>query len=582
LDDEKRAEIVELAEGNPLFGEQLAAYAAAAGEGLPPTLEAVLAGRLGQLEPEERTVVQRAAVFGREFTRGGATALLDTPPDAELASLRRRGFIRPATDAAAGDDAYRFHHVLLRDAAYATLTKRDRAALHERAAAWLDRGDAGDDGLVGYHLEQAAGLRRSAGEPAAAIETAAGERLGLAAMRAWRQNDARAAVGLLRRATALLPAGERRAELLCELSIAERVLGGASDALGRAADDARLAKSAKLDAWIALERGLLAFGNGDASAADLLETSRRSIDVLEAAGDHRAVSRGWLATVSVHEWACRYADSTAAAERAVEAYERASFSPAAPNLALSFGLLYGPVHVRDAIARCSEIRSRSNDRLSTAHATTALGALAALEERFEDARRLCDEARAIYEDMGTRRMLWGAVALLVERRAGELDAAAAIAHAARSHFSALDDRPYESTWAARLAEVLYWSGLVDAAAEAAEAARRRSVPNDVYVQFLWRSTAAKLAARNGSADEAEQLSLEALQLAAASDSPLLLADLWLARAEGLRLGGRTAEAAAAAGRAQALLREKGDRAGVAEVERLLSRAQAESPSGLSA
>ena len=244
--------------------------------------------------------------------------------------------------------------------------------------------------------------------------------------------------------------------------------------------------------------------------------------------------------------------------------------------------MYGPVHVGDAIARCSEIRSRSNDRLSTAHATSALGALAALEERFEDARRLCDEARAIYEDMGSGRMVWGAVALLVERRAGELDAAAAIADAARSHFSALDDRPYESTWAARLAEVLYWSGLLDAAADAAETARRRSVASDVYVQFLWRSTAAKLAARNGSADEAEQLSLDALRLAAASDSPLLLADLWLARAEVLRLGGRTAEAAAAAGRAQALLREKGDRAGVAEVERLLASGKAESPTGLSA
>jgi DNA-binding SARP family transcriptional activator len=584
LDDHKRTEIVELAEGNPLFAEQLAAYAAAAGEGLPPTLEAVLAGRLGQLEPEERSVLQRAAVFGREFTRGGATALLDAPPDAELASLRRRGFIRPAADAVPGDDAYRFHHVLLRDAAYATLTKRDRAALHERAAAWLDRGDAGDDALVGYHLEQAAELGRSTGEPAAATETAAGERLGLAAMRAWRQNDARAAVGLLRRATALLPAGERRAELLCELWIAERVLGGGSDALERAADDARLAKSGKVEAWIALERAAIAFGQGAMSAADLLETSRRSIDVLEAAGDDRAVSRAWLGAVRVHEWACRYADATAAAERAVEAYERASFSPAAANLPLSYGLLYGPLHVRDAIARCSEIRSRSSDRLSTAHATTALAALAALEGRFEDARRLCDEARLIYEDMGTARVVntgWGAVALLVERRAGELDAAAAIARAARSHFSPLGDGPYESTWAARLAELLYWSAEYEASARAVADARERAVAHDVYVQFLWRSTAAKLAARKGLTTEADRLSSEALQLAAASDSPLLLADLWLARAEVLGLGGKLEAADEAAERAKALLQEKGDTAGLAEITRLLAPGKTKSPTGLS-
>jgi hypothetical protein len=586
LDDRKRSEIVELAEGNPLFAEQLVAYAAAATKGLPPTLEAVLAGRLGQLDPEERAVLQRAAVFGREFTRGGVTALLDAPPDAELSSLRRQGFIRPAADAVAeaGDDAYRFHHVLLRDAAYATVTRRDRATLHERAAAWLDRDGQGDDALVGYHLEQATELRHALQEPADEIAALAGERLGLAAMRAWRQNDARAAVGLLRRATTLLPAGERRAELLCELWIAERVLGGSSDALERAGDDARIAKSAKVDAWIRLERAALAFGDGNASAADVLETSARSIEVFEAARDARAASRALLAAVSVHEWACRYADSTAAAETAVEAYERASFSPAAANLPLSYGLLYGPVHVRDAIARCTDVRSRSSDRLSTAHAATALGALAALEERFDDARQLRDEAYAIYTDVGVERMVntgWGAVAVLVERRAGELDAAAAIARAARDYFAERHERPYESTWAARLAELLYWSAEYEASARAVAEAREGAVDHDVYVQFLWRSTAAKLAARENLSEEGERLSEEALQLAGASDSPLLLADLWVARAEVLALGGKLEAADGAAERAKALLQEKGDTAGLAEIERLLSPRQTESPTGLS-
>ena len=125
--------------------------------------------------------------------------------DAQLLSLSRRGLIHAAPDAAPGDDGYRFHHVLLRDAAYETLTKRERAALHERSAAWLDRDGPGDDALVGYHLEQATLLRRALGEDADELAERAGERLGDAAMRAWRQNDTRAAVGLLRRATALLP-----------------------------------------------------------------------------------------------------------------------------------------------------------------------------------------------------------------------------------------------------------------------------------------------------------------------------------------------------------------------------------------
>ncbi len=132
LDDATHARIVELAEGNPLYVEQLAAYAVEGGEGLPPTLEAVLSGRLGRLPDDERAVLQRAAVAGREFSRGAVAALLESPVDTQLLSLSRRGLIHAAPDHAPGDDGYCFHHVLLRDAAYETLTKRERAALHER------------------------------------------------------------------------------------------------------------------------------------------------------------------------------------------------------------------------------------------------------------------------------------------------------------------------------------------------------------------------------------------------------------------------------------------------------------------
>ena len=78
LDDATHARIVELAEGNALYVEQLAVYAVEGGEGLPPTLEAVLSGRLGRLPDAERNVLQRAAVAGREFSRGAVAALTET------------------------------------------------------------------------------------------------------------------------------------------------------------------------------------------------------------------------------------------------------------------------------------------------------------------------------------------------------------------------------------------------------------------------------------------------------------------------------------------------------------------------
>jgi DNA-binding SARP family transcriptional activator len=587
LDEQTRERIVDVAEGNALYVEQLAAYAAESGEGMPPTLEAVLAGRLGQLDADERTVLQRAAVVGKHFTRGAVAALVDrVPVDAQLASLGRRGLIRAARDAEPGDDAYRFHHVLLRDAAYATLTKRDRADLHERTAAWLDRDGPGDDALVGYHLEQAADLLRSLGDTADETAAAAGGRLALTAMRAWRQNDTRAALGLLRRAVTLLPAGERRAELLCELAAAELTVGDGDgrDALDRAAEDARAAASARVAARVALERASLDFREGSATAAELLETARRSIDVLTATGDDRALGRAWIAVSDVHQWACRYGEATEATRRASRSYTRASFSPALVHASLSYSLVYGPTPVDEAGAECEALRDAAPDRLSKANVNANLGAIAALQGTFENARALCDQARDTYEELGNvlaMNHLWSSAALLVERRAGDLTAATALARDTLRYFQQQAQHAYTSTWAARLGELLYWSEAYEEADGSVATARDAALAHDVYVQFLWRSTAAKLAARNGSADEAEQLSMDALRLAAASDSPLLLADLWVARAEVLGLGGRPVEAEVAIRRARTLLGEKGDIAGLAEIERLLSSHRTKSPTGLS-
>ena len=140
-----RRRIVERAAGNALHLEQLVACIADEGddtglESVPPTIEAVLASRIDGLSPDVRDTLQRAAVAGRELTRGIVVALAepDAPVDAALLELTRRGLLHPEP-ADGPDDAYSIHHVLLRDVAYASLPKAVRAVLHERAAAWLDR-----------------------------------------------------------------------------------------------------------------------------------------------------------------------------------------------------------------------------------------------------------------------------------------------------------------------------------------------------------------------------------------------------------------------------------------------------------
>ena len=159
---ETRGRIASLAEGNPLFVEQLLAFLGEAGpealESVPPTVEALLASRIDRLESDERALLERCAVAGREFARGAAVHL--TPPDEltgldrRLRSLANRSLIRAVRADHEHDDSFRFHHVLVRDVAYAGITKERRADLHERHGAWLDTRHEPDE-LVGYHAEQA-------------------------------------------------------------------------------------------------------------------------------------------------------------------------------------------------------------------------------------------------------------------------------------------------------------------------------------------------------------------------------------------------------------------------------------------
>src|SRR5262249_37614912 len=159
--EETRARIVEVAEGNPLYAEQLAAHAVERGalDSVPPSLEALLSSRIDRLLPGERAVLERAAVVGREFWHGAVLHLspaLDVPAAGRhLLELVRRGLIRPGRSLFPREDGFRFHHVLIRDVAYRSVPAELRADLHARVADWLDSQAPHQDELVGYHLEQA-------------------------------------------------------------------------------------------------------------------------------------------------------------------------------------------------------------------------------------------------------------------------------------------------------------------------------------------------------------------------------------------------------------------------------------------
>ena len=188
LPDDASDRIVEAAGGNPLFVEELLAMLVDDGVlrredggwvpirdlsdvAIPLTIDALLGARLDRLDDGARMTIERASIEGQVFHRNSVVALseeqLRPRVPAELERLTALEFIRSAQAAFAGDAAYRFRHILIRDAAYARTTKKLRAELHERLADRLAhateaRADEFEE-IVGHHLEQAYRYREELG-----------------------------------------------------------------------------------------------------------------------------------------------------------------------------------------------------------------------------------------------------------------------------------------------------------------------------------------------------------------------------------------------------------------------------------
>jgi hypothetical protein len=562
VDDGTRERIVALAEGNALYAEQLASFAAEGGEGLPPTLDAVLAGRLGRLAASERAILQRAAVLGREFSMGAVAALAAGEAAPSLLALSRAGLVHPAASADPGDDGYSFHHGLLRDAAYATLTKSDRADLHARAAEWLDGRDRVDDVIVGHHLEQATHARRALGEPADELALAAGHRLGEAGMRVWRQNDTGAAIGLFRRSLALLPPGEHRAELGWELAIALRNSSdpGWSDVLDRAGDDARAAHSKVVAARVASERARWHVLAGDSTLAEAAAEITTAVEVLEGAGDDRGLGRSLLALASVHNLACNHGELRVAAESARSAYVRAGFSPAAAIGMYVESLYYGSVPVEVAAVECAQLLEDAPDRMTEANILAVLATLRSAVGAAGEGRPLLAASRDRFDELGNTlglHTVWGPLALEFEVFAGDPDAAQRVGRTSFEALAAMENRAYASTLAAHLALLSVEGGDARAARELVGYAEEHAIRTDVFAQILWRTAGSRLALLDGEVRTAEQLAREAVTVSAHTDALRERARAHSALGAVLEARGLRADADSERSEAARLLREKG-------------------------
>ena len=143
---------LERAGGNPLFIVELArARSLGAGE-LPLTLQGVIGGRLDELPPADRELLQRAAVVGETFTVHDAAFLANREPEEVAATLDRLGELRYVDVVTGG---FRFHHALVRDVAYSRLTTAMRMRLHARYA--VEGIPPHDIEAIAHHLWEALG-----------------------------------------------------------------------------------------------------------------------------------------------------------------------------------------------------------------------------------------------------------------------------------------------------------------------------------------------------------------------------------------------------------------------------------------
>jgi tetratricopeptide (TPR) repeat protein len=228
IDADRVEVLVERAGGNAFYLEELVrASAGNRDDTLPETVLGVVAERLDSLEPEVRRLLRAGSVFGQRFCTGGAMALLGHAEETRdvwqevLADLVQRELLTRVPRAEqrfAGEDEYAFRHALIREAAHAMMTERDRVVGHQRAGEWLLQAGEQDPLVLAEHF-----ARGEQGPRAAVFYGRAAEQAVLA-------QDVASASAHAERGLALEPEKETRAGLYMALAgarfLAADIAGG--------------------------------------------------------------------------------------------------------------------------------------------------------------------------------------------------------------------------------------------------------------------------------------------------------------------------------------------------------------------
>ena len=437
--DERVAEIVaERTNGNPFFVMEVAMLLrgapdqeAVASKVLPPTIVALITGRVDRLPPETWHALEAAAVLGRDFGRLPLAGVLGASEIAVAAALQpaaSSGLIGPGPSG-----TYRFTHALVQSAIYGSLSIDRQVALHRRAAAAIENLGGDDDERLSdlaFHSYHAAvaGETRPALEHTLAAGRRAGRRLAFDESVLWLSRALELAEHIPLAASDLL-------EVLLELGAAERNAGMTASSRRHFERGAEIARSAALPS---------AFGRCALGAATTVVTAGRVdwelVRLLEEAADwapsgsERAVLQSRLAIElywhqsgeqarAASRSALMTAEASGDSHAVGAALQSLQFTLRSPDhlverIAIGERLVASAVDTRQLdlefngrlwlaadvlraadvarfrtlVGSLEAISARTRFPLQQWYALVMLGQLAAIEGRFEAALRLADEA----------------------------------------------------------------------------------------------------------------------------------------------------------------------------------------------
>ena len=577
------------ADGNPLFVEQLVAVDAGHDDReLPESIQAVLAERIDGLEPGERMLLQRAAIEGRTFHADALATLLPEPDRraarALLVALARKGLIGADRPAFADQDAFRFTHALIRDAAYASVPKVVRAELHATLGAWLAARPAPPE-IVGFHAEQACLLLRELGRDGATERVLAERAVAAfedASRAAMARGDPAAAGGLLERAVAIAGAdGTRRGTLLPALGEALFEAGQMTDAMRVLDQVIAAAPAPRLEARARVEREFVRLETDTgAHVRQSLQVADAAQPVLEREGDDHGQCRLWSLRARVAWMVGRLGEADDAWREAAECARRGGMERDLFHVLgwRATAAVLGPTPVDEAIARCEEIAELvAASAVSVAWTHNALAVVHAMKEELDAAEHHLALANATLRELGSLSSSVSHHEAFVRMLSGrpdlaELELAAGVQRlGARSDV----DSGLLATTTAMLAQAVCAQGRTREAAELCDATDAAVAPDDNVTQAICAGVRARVLALEGRCEAAQTVAREAIALLDGSDLLWHRGDALLHLAEVLAACGRPDESRQAIRDALELFAAKDNRAAARRARSLLESASGE-------